>query len=464
MAQNLARRSIQIDMTNGPIFSKLLQFSIPLILSAVLQLLFNAADIVVVGRFAGKEALAAVGSTSSLINLIVNLFVGLSTGANVVAANFFGADNKEKISETVHTSILLSFISGAILTVFGVSLSRQFLVWMKSPDTVLDLSSLYLRYYFGGITATMVYNYGAALLRAKGDTMRPLFILFGSGFLNVMLNLLFVIVFKMSVAGVALATVLSQCLAAVLVVICLLMEEGEFQLQIKKLAIHKDVLLRIIKIGVPAGLQGIMFSFSNVIIQSAVNGFGEIEIAGNSAASSIEGFVWTSMNGFSQGTLTFVSQNLGASKMDRIKKVVIVAELTAGVTGLVLGNAVVLLGNQLLSLYSKDPEVIHAGLIRLRVICTTYLLCGIMDVMASAIRGIGHSLLPMLITMFGACISRILWIMTIFQIPRFHSSFVIFLSYPISWILTWVVLLACFVVLFKKLLANRKATVIQKAN
>ena len=301
-------------MTEGSIAVKLVAFSVPLIISSILQLLFNAADIVVVGRFAGDNSLAAVGSTSSLINLMVNLFTGLATGTTVVAANYFGAKDSVHIHDTVHTSIVLSFISGLLLTVIGVFGALRILLLMGSPSEVLPLASLYLKIYFAGITASMVYNFGSALLRAKGDTKRPLVILLIAGVINVILNLFFVIVFKMDVAGVALATVISQVFAASVVIIILLNEKDDFHLNPKELKINKTVLARIVRIGVPAGVQGILFSFSNVIIQSSVNSFGPVVIAGNSAGSNIEGFVWTSMNGLSQGTMTFAGQNLGAGK------------------------------------------------------------------------------------------------------------------------------------------------------
>lgn len=457
----MSKKSIEIDMTSGPILPKLLMFSIPLILSSILQLLFNAADVIVVGQFAGKEALAAVGSTGSLVNLLVNLFVGLSVGSNVAAATYYGAGKKDLIHKTVHTSVLLSFISGIILTVVGVCFTKYFLRWMKSPENVIGLSTLYLRIYFAGITATMVYNFGSALLRAKGDTLRPLFILLIAGVINFLLNLLFVIVFSMSVAGVALATVISQCLAAGAVIFFLVKEKGDFNLDLRKLGIDKTVLLKILNVGVPAGVQGILFSFSNVIIQSAINGFGDIEVAGSSASASVEGFVWTTMNGFAQGALTFVSQNYGAGKIERIKKSVITAELTAATAGLILGNLVVLFGKQILSFYTKDTTVIDAAYVRLQFICCPYLLCGIMDTMASSIRGIGHSLVPTLDTLVGACLSRILWIMTVFTIPRFHTPQMIFITYPLSWILTFTVLLGCFIFFYSRL---KKSYSSQKEN
>lgn len=443
-------KSYQINMTEGSIVKKLLQFSVPLIFSSLLQILFNTADVIVVGRFAGDNSLGAVGSTGSLINLMVNLFVGLSVGTTVVAANFFGAGKKSELKETVHTAILLSLISGIILTIFGVIGAKQILQWMQSPKEILDLATQYLQIYFGGIISTMIYNFGSALLRAKGDTKRPLYILFFAGIINVILNLIFVILFKMDVAGVALATVISQTISAFLVVRCLLKETEEFKLDLKQLKINPQILIRIIKIGVPAGLQGIIFSLSNVIIQSSINSFGAVVIAGNSAALNIENFIFTGMNGFSQGTLTFISQNFGAKKYNRINKTIIIALFCVFLVGFVFGNLTVIFGRKLLSFFTTSPEVIESGISRLKIICATYALCGMMDVMGNAIRGIGHSVLPMIITLLGACGIRLLWISTIFLIPKFHSCNTIFVSYPISWTVTFIAHIICFLIIRKK--------------
>ncbi len=438
-------------MTTGSIFTKLISFSFPLIASSILQLFFNAADVVVVGRFAGDNSLAAVGSTSSLINLLTNLFMGLSIGTNVVAANHFGANDSRKLSDTVHTAMLLSLYSGIALTVIGVLGAKCILRLMMAPPEVLKLATLYLQVYFAGITSTMIYNFGSALLRAKGDTQRPLYILFAAGVINVILNLIFVICFKMNVAGVAFATVISQTFAAAIIVLVLTREQDAFHLNIRKLCINRSIFERILKIGLPAGFQGIMFSFSNVIIQSSVNTFGNIIIAGNSAAISIEGFVYTSMNGFSQGTLTFCGQNMGAGKKERIKKVIFLSQIIITIIGEVLGISVLIFGKQLLSLFTKNPEVIQAGILRLKMICTIYALCGVMDCMGNAIRGIGHSLLPMIVTLGGACGLRLLWLATVFQIPTFHKIETIYLSYAISWTITWIVHLICFSVVYRKI-------------
>ena len=430
-------RANQIDMTEGPIFGKLLKFSIPLIISSVLQLLFNAADVVVVGRFAGDNSLAAVGSTGSLINLLINLFMGLSVGTNVVAAHYFGAKKTEELHDTVHTAILVSIYSALILTVVGVLGAKPILTFMQSPAEVLNLAALYLRIYFGGITATMVYNFGSALLRAKGDTQRPLYILLGAGILNFVLNLIFVIIFKLDVAGVGLATVISQVIAAILVILILVRETDDFKLNLKKLKIKRMIFIQIVKIGLPAGFQGIMFSFSNVIIQSSVNTFGSIMIAGNAAAINLEGFIYTAMNGFSQGSLTFCSQNMGAGKTDRIRRVVWISQASIIVIGAALGALFLLFGPNLLGIFTKNEEVVQAGMKRLWIIFTTYYLCGMMDGLANSIRGIGHSLMPVISSLLGACIFRIIWLFTVFLIPQFHTPETIFISYPISWILTF---------------------------
>ena len=425
-------------MTEGAIFGKLLKFSIPLIASSVLQLLFNAADVVIVGRFAGDNSLAAVGSTGSLINLLINLFMGLSVGTNVVAAHYFGAKKPDELKDTIHTAVLVSIYSGLILTVVGVLGAKPILTFMQAPDEVLNLAAIYLRIYFGGITATMVYNFGSAILRAKGDTQRPLYILFGAGILNFVLNLIFVIIFKMDVAGVGLATVISQVIAAILVILILIKEPDDFKLNLKKLRINRMIFIRIVKIGLPAGFQGIMFSFSNVIIQSSVNTFGPVMIAGNAAAVNLEGFIYTAMNGFSQGSLTFCSQNMGAGKIDRIRKVVWISQGSIIVIGALLSAIFLFLGTNLLGIFTKSDEVVQAGMKRLWIILTTYYICGMMDGMANSIRGIGHSLMPVISSLIGACIFRIIWLFTIFLIPQFHIPETIFLSYPISWILTFV--------------------------
>ena len=435
----------EMDMCSGPILKKMLVFTLPLMFSSILQLLFNAADIVVVGRFAGDNSLAAVGSTTSLINLLTNLFVGLSIGANVTAARFYGAKLNDDLSKTVHTSMFISIISGIILTIIGVIGAEKMLILMQTPPEVLDLAATYLRIYFLGMTASMVYNFGSALLRAIGDTKRPLYYLMISGVLNVVLNLIFVIVFKMDVAGVALATVISTCLSAVLVVRCLMKEQGGIQFIPKLMKIDRNKLSVILKIGLPAGFQGIVFSLSNVVIQSSVNTFGNVVVAGNSAASNIEGFVYVAMNSFYQATISFVSQNFGAGQYKRINKIVLLGEACVAAVGIILGNLAVLFGSQLLSIYSDSPDVITAGMLRLKIICSFYALCGMMDVMVGALRGIGYSVMPMIVSLIGACGLRLLWIATIFTIPEYHTIETVYLSYPITWSITFITHIICYI-------------------
>lgn len=444
------QKKYEMDMCSGSILKKMLMFTLPLMLSSILQLLFNAADIVVVGRFAGDNSLAAVGSTTALINLLTNLFVGLSIGANVTAARNYGGKREDALSRTVHTAVTISIISGVILTVIGVVGTREMLRLMSTPDEIIDLASDYLRIYFAGITATTIYNFGSALLRAIGDTKRPLYYLLAAGAVNVVLNLLFVIVFKMDVSGVALATIISESLSAFLVIRCLMRETGAIKLELKKLRVHKAELISIIRIGLPAGFQGIVFALSNVVIQSSVNLFGNIVVAGNSAAANIEGFVYMAMNSFYQATLSFMSQNFGAGEYRRLNKILACGELCVVVVGLVLGNAAVLFGNQLLSIYSDSPEVIAAGMVRLHYISKVYFLCGIMDVLVGALRGIGYSVLPMVVSLLGACGLRLLWIATVFQIPEFHKVEVVYLSYAITWIITAGVHFLCYVIVRKK--------------
>ena len=445
-------KKYEIDMCNGSILKKMLLFAIPLMCSSMLQLLFNAADIVVVGRFAGDNALAAVGSTTSLINLLTNLFVGLSIGANVLVAQYYGAKKEKDLQETVHTSMLISIYSGVFLTIIGIVAVRQILTWMSAPPGVLDLAVIYLRVYFLGMTSTMIYNFGSAILRAVGDTKRPLYYLLFAGVINVVLNLIFIVFFHMGVAGVAAATAISQTISAFLVVKCLIKEQGGIHLELKELRIAKDKLLRIMQIGLPAGFQGTVFSLSNVVLQSAINSFGAVAVAGNSAAANIEGFIYMGMNAFYQATISFTSQNYGAKQYKRIYKILLVGELYAIIVGVVFGNLAVIFGEGLLGIYTKSPEAIAAGMLRLSMICAPYALCGMMDVLVGALRGIGYSIMPMIVSLIGACGLRLLWIATVFQIPEYHTQGTIYMSYPITWTVTITVHVICFVFAYRKII------------
>ena len=441
----------QLDMTTGALLPKMLRFALPLMASSLLQLLFNAADIAVVGKFAGDNSLAAVGSTASLVNLMTNLFLGLSTGANVLSAKYIGAGDKVRTKKVVHTSVTVSLLCGILLTGIGVIFAPQILSLMKSPPGVIGLASLYLRVYFLGMPAMMLYNFGSSLLRSKGDTKRPLYFLTAAGVLNVLLNLLFVIVFRMDVAGVALATILSQYMSAALILRCLMTEEDEtFRLVLRKLGIDRPTLVALMRIGLPAGLQGTVFSLSNVVIQSSINGFGEIIVAGSSAAASIEGFVWVSMNAFHQAALTFTSQNIGGKKYSRVNRIFFCAQGCAITAGLVFGNLAYLFGRPLLRIYTDTPASIDAGMVRLSIICTTYCLCGMMDAIVGSIRGMGYAVTPTIVSMLGACGLRLLWIATIFRIPEYHTPQVLFFSYPVSWLLTFLTHLVCFLIMRRK--------------
>ena len=437
----------EIDMTHGPILKKLLLFTVPLILSSILQLLFNAADVVVVGRFAqqGDLCLAAVGSTGSLTSLIVNMFVGLSVGTNVVVARAWGSGDHKAMEESVHTSMLVSVVSGVILAVVGVIGARVFLEWMNTPEEVIDLSSLYLRIYFAGMPANMIYNFGSAILRSVGDTRRPLIYLIIAGALNVILNLFFVIVLHMDVEGVALATIISQAVSAALVVICLMRSEGGLRLTLKKLRIAGNMLKEIARIGLPAGFQGVLFSISNVLIQSSINAFGATVMAGSSAAGNLEGFVYVGMNAFHQAAVSFSSQNLGAGEYKRIWRIAVVCQVCVTVVGLLMGVGVWFFGSELLRIYTTSQEVVNAGLVRLSYVCLPYALCGMMDVMTGSLRGIGYSVMPMLVSILGICVFRVAWIATVCKLPACSDIDFVYLSYPISWIITLIAHTICFV-------------------
>ncbi len=452
-------RSYEIDMCNGPLLSKLVVFAIPLMLSGILQLLFNAADIIVVGRFAGSQSLAAVGSTSSLINLLVNLFIGLSVGANVVVAQYYGAQKYRELEETVHTAMLIAGIGGVILIFVGVLLADPLLTMMGTPDDVLNLSALYMKIYFVGMPATLIYNFGSAVLRAVGDTRRPLYFLLTAGLINVVLNLFFVIQLSMGVAGVALATAISQCVSAALIVQCLARSDAPYRLRKSKLRLSPEKAVRIAKIGLPAGLQGAIFSISNVLIQSSVNSFGSVAMAGNTASANIEGFVYTSMNAVYQTALSFTSQNFGARNYKRITKILLYCQGLVTVVGLTMGLGAAFAGKTLLGIYSSDPDVIQYGLNRLWIICGPYFLCGIMDVMVGGLRGIGCSLIPMFVSLTGACAFRVLWIFTVFAENRTLRT--LYLSYPASWTLTLLAHIVCYL-LIRRRIAKREARVLQQ--
>ena len=442
------KKSYEIDMIHGPLLSRMILFAVPLMLSGILQLLFNAADIIVVGRFSGSQALAAVGSTSSLINLLVNVFMGLSIGANVLTARYMGARDERELHDTVHTSITLSLISGVALIFIGVLLARPLLELIGTPEDVIDQATLYMQIYFVGMPATMLYNFGSAILRAVGDTKHPLYFLLVAGVINAVLNLFFVIVCHLDVAGVAIATVISQCISAVLVLLCLVRAEGPYRVDLRKLRIHGRRALQIVRVGLPAGIQGAIFSISNVLIQSSVNSFGSVAMAGNSASNNLEGFIYTSMNAVYQTSLNFTSQNLGAGKRERLTPILLRCLGIVTAVGAGMGLVFYLLRFPLLGIYSEDAEVVQFGTLRLTIFCATYFTCGIMDTCCGSIRGLGYSVLPTIVSLTGACGLRVLWIFTIFAANR--SLTVLYLSYPVSWVITALAHLICYIVILRR--------------
>lgn len=445
-------------MLNGPLLKNVTAFAIPIILTSLLSLLFNAADLIVVGRFCGSISVGAVGATGAITNLIINVFIGLSVGAGVTVAQYTGAKDDDGVRKTVHTAILTALIGGLILTVIGVLFSGTFLRLMDTPENVLPLSTIYMQIYFAGAVAMLVYNFGAAILRAVGDTKRPLYFLTIAGVVNVGLNVIFVTVFHMNVAGVALATTISQTIPAVLVVLTLMRRQDACRLMLKELKIHGEQFGRIVKIGLPAGIQGSLFAISNVLIQSSINSFGEVVVSGNAAAGNIEAFVWVMMNAFQQAALNFIGQNMGAKQYGRLKKIMWVCIGCVAAVGIVFGNLAFLFGRPLLGIYITDStEAIGYGLIRMTFIAVPYFLCGVMDVATGCLRGVGKSMTAMIITIAGACGFRLFWIYTIFRIPAMHTLHSLYVSYPISWAMTFAVEMACFIAVVKKLNANKEA-------
>lgn len=430
----------KIDMLNGPIFPSIVKYTIPIMLTNVLQLLFNAADLVIVGQYCGSISVAAVSATGALTNLIVNLFIGLSIGAGVAVAHGLGGNDHKSVSESIHTALPTALISGVILTILGVFLSEPMLKMMDTPPDILPLATVYMEIYFAGIIFSMVYNFCASILRAAGDTKGPLIYLIIAGIINVILNIFFVKAFHMNVAGVALATTISQGISAVLVVLALVRRTDSCHLNLKKMRIHKAPLLKIIQIGLPAGIQGSLFSIANVMIQSSINGFNSSAVmSANGAASNIDGFIYMILNSFHQTAVNFIGQNAGAFQFKRIKKIFIQCCLCATVLGLAISLLMHSFGEVLLSIYITDsPEAISYGMVRFTYLALPYFLCGIMDISTGALRGLGASIAPMIISILGICVFRIVWIYTIFRMPEYHTLGTLYLSYPISWILTLV--------------------------
>lgn len=457
----MKKNKYEIDMCNGSIMDKLISFSLPLMLSGILQLMFNAVDIVVVGRFSGSQALAAVGSTTALINIFTNLFIGISLGANVLAARFYASGREKEMSETVHTAITLALISGIIMAGVGLLLAKLALELMGTPSDVIELSTLYMRIYFCGMPFFMLYNYGAAILRAVGDTKRPLIFLIISGVANAGLNMILVIIFHMGVAGVGIGTVISQLISCILVLRCLYKSEGCYQLRFSKLRIQKVYLRQIFQVGIPAGIQSTVINFSNALLQSSVNSFGSTAMAGYTAANNILGFLYVSVNAVTQACMSFTSQNYGVGKYKRMDRVLINCLILSVVISGVLGCGSYAFGTEILKVYTEDPKVIQCGLEILSMTTVTYFLCGIMDLFPGALRGMGRSGVPMILSIIGTVGTRIVWIFMLF--PQHRLLKFLFISYPTSWLFTIVMQVICFYFVRKQVHAKGRERMMREA-
>ena len=444
----MKKNKYEIDMCNGTLMDKLIVFAVPLMISGVLQLMFNAVDIIVVGQYSGSQSLAAVGSTTALINIFTNLFIGISMGVNVLAARFYAAGQDQQMSETVHTAILVALISGVIMTFVGVGMARWALEVMATPDDVIDLSTLYMRIYFLGMPFFMLYNYGAAILRAVGDTRRPLLLLIVAGITNAMLNVILVVKFHMAVEGVAIATVVSQLISCILVLRCLYQSESSYQLRFSKLRVNVSYLSQIFQVGIPAGIQSVVINFSNAMLQSSVNSFGSTAMAGYTAANNLLGFLYASVNSVTQACMSFTSQNYGVGKFKRMDRVLIDCALISVVFAGTLGTIFYVFGSEILQIYTKEQDVIKAGMEIISITTIPYFLCGIMDLFPGAMRGMGRSGVPMILSIIGTVGTRIVWIYGIFPLHR--SLFVLFISYPGSWLITIAMQVICFFIVRKQ--------------
>jgi len=438
----------EIDMCNGPLLSKLVVFSVPVLVQGLLQLLFNAADLVVVGRFAGSNALAAVGATGSLVCLLLNLFWGLATGTNVLVARYFAGNSERDVQETVSTSIYTAFFGGLILIIIGFLFSRSMLTAMSTPEDVLNQAVLYMQVYFIGMPAQLIFTYCAAILRAVGDTKRPLYYLVISGIVNVVLNLIFVVGFHFDVAGVAWATTISQTVAAIMIVILLIRQDTCYGIKVNSFAFSKEKFIKMMKFGVPSGLQGCCFSISNVLIQSSINSFGSVAVAGSTAGSNLENFTYTAMTAVYQAALSFSSQNYGAHNYKRIRKVMWYCLGLVSIVGIIFGGGSTLFREPLLGIYSSDSKVVSYGAERVIWICTPYFLCGLMDVMTGILRGMGYTVMPMFVSLAGACGLRIIWIYTVFA--HYHTLSILYMSYPLTWFITFSIHFICFWIVMNK--------------
>ncbi len=448
MSSEIKKNKYEIDMCSGPLIGKLISFSIPLALSSILQLLFNAVDIVVVGKFSGSQSLAAVGSTTSLINLITTLFIGVSLGTNVLAGRFYSMQDEKNMEDVVHTSVMFAILSGIAVSIIGILFSNWALIAMGTPYNILDKSLLYIRIYFLGMPFFMLYNYGAAVLRAVGDTKRPLIFLVIAGIINAVLNMILVIVFNLGVIGVAVATVIAQLISCVLVLKCLCETDGIYKLSFSKLRINLSHLKQLFRIGLPAGIQSLVINFSNVLLQSSVNSFGDIAMAGYTAANNIFGFLFVTVNSFTQTCMSFTSQNYGVKNYKRMDKVLKDCIILSVCITFVLGSCIYFFGENILNIYTESQEVIQCGMEVLLYTTVTYFLCGLMDLFPGAMRGMGYSVIPMILSVIGTVGVRIFWIYCVF--PTYHSLSTLFISYPLSWLITVIMQIICFCFVRKK--------------
>ena len=436
-------------MANGPLLKNIFIFAIPLIFTNILQMLFNSADTIIVGKFAGDQALAAVGATGSIVFLITSLFNGLATGTNVIVARYIGTGNKDKIKDSIHTSIALASAGGVVLTFVGLFFSKLFLQLMDTPNDFIDLSATYMRIYFLGVIFLLLYNFGSAILRSRGDTQRPLYFLMLSGALNVVLNFITVKFMNLSVIGAAAATVASEAVSAFLVLRVLVNEKDSTKLDLRHLYFDKESFLEILRIGIPAGLSGAVFALSNVVIQSSINSFDSTDIvAGNSAGANIENFVYIGYMAFNQATITFTSQCMGAGRLDRIKEIMLKTLILVVIGAVVMGVAVYLSGPLVLTLYTDKPAVIDVGMIRIKYVAALLVFNGILDVFVNSLRGMGSSSLPTILMIIGICGVRLLWIYTMFPLHRTLET--IYLCFPLSWIVTSIVEFILWIIVYRK--------------
>lgn len=441
-------RSRQMDMLHGSLLDKILLFALPLAASSILQQLFNSADAAVAGRFAGSQALAAVGGNAPVVSLIINMFVGMSVGANVIIANYIGQKNEKKVHEAVHTVYVMAVLLGIIMLIAGQVIAKPILVLINTPSDVIDLATLYLRIYFCGMPCVMIYNFGAAILRSIGDTKRPLYCLLISGVINVILNIFFVVLCQLNVAGVAIATIIADTASAVMVTVFLIRSDDCIRLNLKKLTFKKEYIRKVVQIGAPAGLQGAVFSISNICIQAGINGFGTAAIAGSAAALNFEYFTYFATNAFGQAAVTFVSQNYGARQFERCKKALLLSLFSGMIVTALMGVIFVVGRTPFVSIYTNDPAAIQYGVIRMGIVELFEFVACLYEIPGGALRGIGHSLLPAILTVFGSCGLRVVWIYTVFQ--RFHTYQVLMSVYLVTWIVTSILVLGAYFIVTKK--------------